>query len=111
MRDRIDTTLDTWLAGLWDTLLTTYPIPDGLKQIAEDVVPPPWLKITASTANGTNATNGVSNGPNGHLHDTNGQMKEEGKLQVRLKRNDRATAPDHFQDVRYLEFEAEHDLK
>lgn len=111
MRDRIDTTLDTWLAGLWDTLLTIYPIPDGLEQVAEDVVPPPWLKIT-SKANGTNgSSNGVSNGSNGYSHGTNGQMKEDGKLQVRLKRNDRATAPDHFQDVRYLEFEADHDLK
>lgn len=95
---RIDTTLDKWLTGLWDCLLATFPIPEGLDIIPKETLPPPWLKIEPVPHQ-----NGHTNG---HAH-----PQEEDLFFTTLLRNDRATSDDHFQDVRYIEFGVDRDLE
>jgi len=97
--NRIDTTLNTWLEGLWGNLLEAFPVAEGLSVIPDDVLPPPWLKITPIHTNGVTPGKGKE------------REKPEGTLWTTLSKNERATASDHFQDVRYLEFSFEHDLE
>ncbi|GAB5591386.1 NAPDH-dependent diflavin reductase [Umbelopsis nana] len=81
----LDGGLDPWLEELWPKIMKRYPLPPGLEIIPADDAP----------SNGVETSNGIA-----HSH-------HEGEFDVVVKKNQRITAADHFQDVRHIELKIE----
>lgn len=87
----VDTTLDPWLEELWQTLATLLPPLKPLPIIPDFERPPPRLSL--------------------HVTDDAPQAStSKAPPMATVTRNQRATAADHFQDVRYFDLEVEQDL-
>ncbi|KAG0163002.1 NADPH-dependent diflavin oxidoreductase 1 [Apophysomyces sp. BC1034] len=78
----LDGALIPWLENLWDRIMTKYPLPDGMKPIADD-------SDICKFISGEVALNGES-------------TYMPGEFDAVVKSNDRITATDHFQDVRHF---------
>ncbi|KAI7213560.1 riboflavin synthase domain-like protein [Hortaea werneckii] len=110
-------TLRTWTIALKEKLLQAFPLDEGLQPIADDVfIEPKWKfehAVTATDGNG-NQSNGVvslahqdklshSKEPSNQSSPSNDLLPVKASYTADILRNDRITAPDHFQDVRVLD--------
>ncbi|RUP47955.1 flavo protein-like protein [Jimgerdemannia flammicorona] len=86
----VDGTLDPWLGSLWVAILERHPLPSGLSIIPADTLFPPSfrLRFLREEDRGTVMEKEIEDG-----------------FTVRVMRNERVTAEDHFQDVRHVELE------
>lgn len=88
-----------WLQSLSAALLSKYPLPEGRKPIPQDhSLPSRWILGLASDGNHSNGgfITFPSTSPD---HDRRTML---GALTATLKKNDRVTPSDHWQDVRQL---------
>ncbi|KAI9852586.1 MAG: NAPDH-dependent diflavin reductase [Thelocarpon superellum] len=93
--------LSPWISSLRQHLLSSYPLPEGLGPIPDDVLlPPKWILELAS-------------GPDGHAHQQPSERTEislpkteacpvPGAISATLTHNERVTPKGHWQDVRQL---------
>ena len=91
-RVRIDGALQPWTDGVVDTLLEMFPLPAGVEMIPATVMPPPRVSLKLV--------------PQANVDDTQDPLKID--LQYHkgtVKKNQRITAGDWYQDVRHLEIE------
>lgn len=87
--------LKPWLERLWGWLDEELPLEDGVGEIGRDEVLPPEVKVEEVEGTGE-AADGRQKW---HTH-----LESQGWKSSRLRKNERMTATDHFQDVRLLEF-------
>jgi len=102
----IEGALSPFLDSLWAQLSTDLPLPPQLKEIPQDELLPPRYEV--KVVRGESSTAAAQKHANGHATPhVNGNANGLKRRQplARLRRNDRMTAKDHFQDVRLLEFE------
>jgi sulfite reductase alpha subunit-like flavoprotein len=102
----VDGALIPWLVSLRTRLLELHPLPEGLQAIPDDVLLEPKWTLQRSEKENKQAINGESNGltPKSISSIPNG-------ITATIDRNDRITAPSHWQDVRHLRLhlEGQHD--
>ncbi|KAJ3190424.1 NADPH-dependent diflavin oxidoreductase 1 [Gaertneriomyces sp. JEL0708] len=93
----LDGALDPWLDNLWGTILEKWPIPEGKEIIGDDILPQASFDIQfVSDETPPSQANGETpESTTGHSHIAT------------VLTNRRITAPDHFQDVRHMEFNIE----
>lgn len=89
-----------WARKFRGFLNDTYPVPDGLEPVPEDVPLPPRFLLRFTSENGESSKPGLST--TAHLERT---LPVAGGTVVTLASNERITAPDHFQDVRLLKLD------
>lgn len=89
-----------WARKFRGFLNDTYPVPDGLEPVPENVPLPPRFLLRFTSENGESSKPGLST--TSHLERT---LPVAGGTVVTLASNERITAPDHFQDVRLLKFD------
>ncbi|KAK9764254.1 NAPDH-dependent diflavin reductase, variant 2 [Basidiobolus ranarum] len=87
----VDGTLNSWLQGMWETLLRKYPLSSGLEIIPQEVLLPPSYKLRFLD----NPTEKPS---------TSNEL-ETGFQLATLISNQRITHVEHFQDVRHIEID------
>ncbi len=92
----LEGSLAPWLEQFWDKMDAMMPMPDGVKEIGRDELLPP-----ATTIEKVEGIDGLNGSKTDGFHQ---QLREQGWIESTLKKNDRMTASDHFQDVRLLEF-------
>lgn len=96
-----------WIVQLKDKLIETFPLPDGLDLIPEDVFIEPKWKLSISNQHSLNQEMGGSV----HQQDVSKSSAEpsvdlmpvEDSYTATLEHNDRITPSEHFQDVRLLD--------
>ena len=88
-----------WCRKFKDHLSTTYPIPGGLEPLPEDEPLPPRFVLRFNSQNGAPSTD-ASASP-----DLEQSLPIPDARTVTLVSNERITAPEHFQDVRLLQFD------
>ncbi|KAJ2262137.1 NAPDH-dependent diflavin reductase [Coemansia sp. RSA 376] len=81
----VDGQLDPWLEELWEEVLRRWPLPQPV--VPEDVVPDPTFDVSFG----------------GEPQEVV-EVSVDGVCQATLVAEERITAADHFQDVRYLRF-------
>lgn len=97
----LDGTFQPFAANLFDSLAQLYPLPQGLSILAEDVALPPSIALRI-------LPNGDGYGaplPSQPQVAPPSSPTVRSTRWLRLSRNERITAPDHFQDVRVIELE------
>lgn len=83
-----DAVIDPWLKEFWQTILSMYPLPQGIKIISKDVVlPPRYNAVFIDTP----------------IRSVKGHMLSN--YMANVISNERLTPPTHFQDVRLLTFD------
>ncbi|OAV93205.1 hypothetical protein PTTG_05597 [Puccinia triticina 1-1 BBBD Race 1] len=92
----IDSTLLPWLDGLWKKLLEIKPLPNHLTPIPPTTCLPPSFRLQPASE------------PIPKLLPT---PPPPDLLSATLTKNQRLTAPDHWQDTRHLEFESDQTLE
>lgn len=99
----IDGDLDDWLPGLWDALLTVYPLPAGYTVSDKPELDPPKYAVTTQpgpppqTPASDRWLSSFYRAPRGVRGDAT-----RGPLHARVLHNRRVTAPDWSQDVRHV---------
>lgn len=101
-----------WIVPLQQKVLETFPLPDGLEPVTDDVFIEPKWKLEAAFSAACHATNGT------HEHEPEADSPPSPKADslpspdllplvggytAEIVHNDRVTATDHFQDVRLLD--------
>ncbi|PWN87025.1 hypothetical protein FA10DRAFT_273327 [Acaromyces ingoldii] len=115
----IDGALQPWLEQVWDVLDQVMPLPDGVDAIPDDVLLEPEIAVSlaegprASSSSSPSSSSSLPSSANGIASSSSPVSKEEtvslpeGWQWATLTRNERMTAPDHFQDVRLLSLQGE----
>ncbi|KAL7776365.1 hypothetical protein CFE70_006781 [Pyrenophora teres f. teres 0-1] len=100
----IDGSFLPWSTKLRHHLLNSYPLPDNLEPISDDVLlDPKWL---LELANNTATTSGVKSVTNGDTEvPPNDLLDIPGGLTAKITSNERVTPTTHWQDVRHIKFE------
>lgn len=93
-----------WFRKFREHLSTTYPIPGGLEPLPEDEPLPPRFVLRFKSQNG------VASPDPSASSDLVRNLPIPGGKTMTLVSNERITAPDHFQDVRLLKFDAPPDV-
>ncbi|XP_066436130.1 NADPH-dependent diflavin oxidoreductase 1 isoform X2 [Eleutherodactylus coqui] len=92
-----DAVVDPWLTQLWDKVLSVYPLPPGLGLISDLLVLPPKFSLHFLDKQGDPC--------NPTAREGGGAPTELQPHRAPLVTNRRVTAPEHFQDVRLIEFD------
>ncbi|EFP80952.1 uncharacterized protein PGTG_07204 [Puccinia graminis f. sp. tritici CRL 75-36-700-3] len=93
----IDSTLLPWLEGLWKKLIEIKPLPEHLTPIPPATCLPPSFRLEPTTTTPTPLLETIP--------------KSNQSIPAILTKNQRITAPDHWQDTRHLEFEFDQTLE
>ncbi|XP_069842511.1 NADPH-dependent diflavin oxidoreductase 1 isoform X2 [Dendropsophus ebraccatus] len=93
-----DAAVDPWLIDLWDKILSLYPLPTGLGIISDLIMLPP--KFSLRFLDKQTAICDTTERP-----DSGGAPTELQPHRAPLVTNQRVTAPQHYQDVRLIEFD------
>ncbi|KAG9244536.1 putative NADPH-dependent FMN/FAD containing oxidoreductase [Calycina marina] len=98
----IEGTFLPWSADLGRHLLTSYPLPEGVSPIPDDVLLPPKHHLVVAKEN--TVEEGFISGslPNAAFDHT--LLPIPSRITAKLKGNLRVTPPNHWQDVRHLFF-------
>ncbi|KAJ7650639.1 riboflavin synthase domain-like protein [Roridomyces roridus] len=89
----VDGALESWMGAILESLLQTYPLPDGLEMMPATVIPPARASIVQDSSSSTSIT------------------KMPGFPSAVVKCNQRITAEDWYQDVRHLEFHFDNEIQ
>ncbi|CAG8628141.1 8417_t:CDS:10 [Dentiscutata erythropus] len=92
----IDGTLDPWLKNLWEIIMENYPLTPNLEALSDDILLYPLVSIKIFRIEFVN-----------QKFDENKEKTSNGEIYVRLVKNERVTAHDHFQDVRHIELDVD----
>ncbi|KAI1617599.1 NADPH-ferrihemo protein reductase [Exophiala viscosa] len=95
-----------WLEEFRKTVLNEFPLPEGREPIAYGVfLPSKWrLELVSATETVTEVANG-----NGSHTPAAGSSSSD-TFEATLTTNQRVTASDHFQDVRFMSFKTPHTI-
>lgn len=92
----LDGTFVPWTIDLRSNLLNRFALQEGVEPVPDDVLlPPKWILSTKD-----HLTAQAPEQANKHI----GNSHDETRFTVTLETNKRMTPPDHWQDVRHLEF-------
>lgn len=104
----LDGTFQPFVQGLFDALNRSYPFPDHLHVLPNEVALPPSVElrlIKDCEARQVKANACSARSFEDSLTPTTQQTDHKGTRWLRLVKNQRLTSPDHFQDVRLIELE------
>ncbi|RKP36253.1 hypothetical protein BJ085DRAFT_41124 [Dimargaris cristalligena] len=91
----LDGTLDPWLGGLWETMLTLYSLSPDQEIIPDTARPESTYTVEPKPTSST---------PPSAVTPPLSVVEPPGTVRMRLVRNERISTPDHFQDIRHVEF-------
>lgn len=96
-----------WIVSLQQSLINTFPLPEGVDPYADDVfLEPKWkLKPVGESVTATNEVHQQTKLSG--IPPSRTPIPVKGAHAAELVANDRVTASDHFQDVRLLDFRLE----
>ncbi|PWN48453.1 riboflavin synthase domain-like protein [Violaceomyces palustris] len=107
----IDGTLQPWMETLWSTLDELLPLPTNVERIPDSVPLPPEIRIELSRDSNKSSVGGNQEGKGVDTDFFPGSEPTDllppGYRWGRLRRNERMTSEDHWQDVRHIEIESE----
>lgn len=87
----VDGALDPWLDAWWTNCMALFPMPAGLEIIPSTILPNASYRFETV--------------------DGDWSFKNRGSKLATVLKNNRITAPDHFQDVRHFEFEVDESIE
>ncbi|OSS48359.1 hypothetical protein B5807_07830 [Epicoccum nigrum] len=106
----IDGSFLPWTTALRDSILSEYPLPEGIESIPENVLlTPKWLLDFADTNDAPQENSLVETVSNDHVPDMPDQESLEipGGIAAKVASNTRLTPNTHWQDVRHLKLDLE----
>lgn len=92
-----------WIVRLQQSLLDTYPLPDGLEPVAEDVFIEPKWKLESASLETSHPSNGTHVEEDQEVPPPTDLLPLVGGHTAEVVHNDRVTSADHFQDVRLVD--------
>ncbi|XP_056394205.1 NADPH-dependent diflavin oxidoreductase 1 [Hyla sarda] len=90
-----DAAVDPWMIDLWDKILSLHPLPPGLSPISDLIMLPPKFSLRFLDKQTTPCNSA----------EIRGAPTELQPHWAPLVTNQRVTAPEHYQDVRLIEFD------
>ncbi|XP_037795857.1 NADPH-dependent diflavin oxidoreductase 1-like [Penaeus monodon] len=98
-----DFVVDSWLKGWWANAMELYPFPEGLKPIDKAILPMSKYRVRFVDEDSIEKDQCER-----YVYCPEKELSQVNPCMASLKMNKRVTAPDHFQDVRLLEFDISH---
>ncbi|OQV23583.1 NADPH-dependent diflavin oxidoreductase 1 [Hypsibius exemplaris] len=91
----IDGVAEPWIAQLMDNLMVNYPLPEGEGMLSDEGLPITSFRIDVLTETSENCSNA----------ETAEKTDDDPPFYARILSNERVTALDHTQDVRFIKFD------
>ncbi|EFC43919.1 predicted protein [Naegleria gruberi] len=97
----IDGALVGWMRGLWDKVMSIYPLPVGVEVISPHIIPEPRYRIIKCDE----SDNSLKNSYIFKSASSTSPYSKENPFMAKMIENKKMTSENHWQDVRHVVFE------